>query len=49
MKYAFTNAGLPIIAELIPIFTFTAEGPRLVVADSVGATDPRSLSALINV
>lgn len=44
-----TNAGLPVTAELISIFAFTAEGPRLVVADSMGATDLRILSALINV
>lgn len=44
-----TNAGLAIIAELITVFTFAAEGPGLVVADSVGETDLRILSALINV
>lgn len=44
-----TSAGLPIIAEMVSIFTFTAEGPGLVVADSVGATDLRIFSALINV
>lgn len=44
-----TSAGLPITTKLVSIFTFTAEGPRMVVADGVGATDLRSLSALIDV
>lgn len=44
-----TSARLPVTSKLISIFTFTAEGPRLVVADSVGAADLRVLSALVNV
>lgn len=44
-----TNAGVPITVKLIAIFTFTAEGPGLVVADSMEATDLRIASALVNV
>lgn len=44
-----TNAGLPVTGKLISIFTFTAEGPGLVVANSMGATDLRILSAFIDV
>lgn len=44
-----TSAGLPIALKLVSIFTFTAEGSRMVVADGVGATDLRSLPALIDV
>lgn len=44
-----TDAGGPIAAELISILALAAEGPRLVVADSVGAADQRALSALVNV
>lgn len=40
---------MPIIAELIAIFTFTAEGPGLVVTDSAEATDLRILCTLVNV
>lgn len=43
------DAGLPISAKPISILTFTAEGPGLVVADSMGAADLSILSALINV
>lgn len=46
---SLTNTVLSITAELISIFTFTAESPRLVVADSMRATDLRIFSALINV
>lgn len=44
-----TNACLAVTAKLIPVFAFTAEGPRQVVADGVGAADLRVLSALIDV
>lgn len=44
-----TNAGLAVSAKLIPVFTFTAEGPWQVVADGVGAAALGVLPALIDV
>lgn len=40
---------MTITAKLIPVLTFTAESPGLVVADGVEATDLRSVCALVNV
>lgn len=42
-----TNAGSLVTTELIPLFALAAEGPGLVVADSVRAAALRILSALI--
>lgn len=41
------NAGSLVTTELIPLFALAAEGPGLVVADSVRAAALRILSALI--
>lgn len=46
-RLTLTHAGLAIVGKLITVFTFTAEGPGLVVADGAGATDLRILSALV--